>query len=447
MVLALLVTGCSGTPAEIVPPGAIVAADLGSDRDLPRRPWVPDVQGLPGRPGPASKTANLTLREAVERAVAHSATMKAASIEIDARHAEAAQASFRPNPELSLEVENFAGSKSKQGFDAAEETLQLSQVIELGDKRLKRLAAGQLEASLAAWDFEAARVAAAGRAAEAFVDVLAAQERLTVLRDFVIIADKTRSNVDARVKGGKASAIELDRADVAVARARALADAEMARQKAARIKLSALWGTAGTGFEHAAGRLGRDRAAPSIEHVKSLLEGNPSIARWTDEVGRRFAALEVERSKAIPDITVGAGVRQFNEDDSTALVASVSMPLQVFDGNQGSIAAAERRVSKAEFEAEAARNDLLGSLADVLGALHVADAQAKAFESKVLPAATSAFDKTRAGYEEGKFDLLNVLDTQRTLFEARLDLVNALADYEKARVQVEALIGRGLNDI
>lgn len=387
------------------------------------------------------------MREAVVLAVDYSADVKAAFVEIDARHGEAAQASYRPNPELSLEVENFGGSKSKTGFDEAEETLQISQTIELGDKRLKRLAAGQFEATLASWDFEVARVRAASQAAEAFVDVLAAQERHGVLREFVTIAEKTRDNVDARVKGGRVSPIELDRAEVSVARAKALADAEQAKLGAAKSKLSALWGAERSTFERAGGRLGRERAAPTVERVKAYLDNNPSLARWTDEVGRRYAALDVERSKAIPDITVGAGVRQLNEDDSTAVVASVSMPLQVFDRNNGNIAAAERRIARAEFEAQAARTQLVGSLVEALGALAVADAQVRAFESKVLPAAQSAFDKTRTGYEEGKFDLLNVLDTQRALFEARLDLVNARADYEKARVQVEALIGRNLNDL
>lgn len=444
--LACAVTACGGHPPELVSGGPL-SETLVSDRDLPRRPWVPEARGIPGRTGAPGYVDTLTLRSAVAQAVDYSPAIKATFLEIDARYGEAAQASYKPNPALSLEVENFVGNKGKGGFEQAEETLLISQTIELGDKRLKRLVAGQFEATLATWDFEVARVLAATQAAEAFVDVLAAQDRLAVLREFVTIAEKTRTIVDARVKGGRVSPIELDRANVAVARATGLSEAEQARLDAARAKLSAFWGAEQPTFARAVGRLGEKRAAPTIERVKAYLDGNPALARWADEVGRRYAALDVERSKAIPDLTVGAGVRQFNEDDSTAVVASVSMPIQVFDRNDGSIAAAERRITRAEFEAHAARIQVLGSLVDALGALAVADAQVRAFEGKVLPAAQSAFERTRLGYEEGKFDLLNVLDTQRTLFEARLDLVNARAEYEKARVQVEALIGRNLNDI
>jgi transposase InsO family protein len=51
------------------------------------------------------------------------------------------------------------GSVAKHGFDSAEKTLSISQTIELGDKRLKRLQAAQLEASLAGWDLEAVEYA------------------------------------------------------------------------------------------------------------------------------------------------------------------------------------------------------------------------------------------------------------------------------------------------
>lgn len=442
MALALLgASGCSNEPTLLTTGSAMV---LATDRDLPRRPWVPPANAPPGKPGKPLASRALSLREAVARAVEYSPAVKAAYSEIDARMADAAQASYKPNPQLSVEVENFGGSQSKAAFDQAETTVGLSQVIELGDKRVKRLAAARLEASLAGWDYEMARVLAASRVADAFVDVLAAKERLAVLEDFARIAEVVRSGVDERVRGGKASAIDLDRAVVGTARAKALADSERLKFEAARAKLAALWGAEKPDFQTATGRLGQNRRVPTLFAVRALLDGNPQLARWSDELNRRNAALSLERSKGVPDLTVGAGVRQLNDDNATALVASVSVPLKVFDGNQGAIAAAERRAAKANFEADAVRNELVSSLVETLGELAASNAQVTAFESRVLPAAQSAFDRTRIGYDEGKFDFLNVLDTQRSLFEVRLDLVNARANYEKARVKVEALIGRDL---
>lgn len=397
-------------------------------------------------PSETTYSERLTLRDAVSRTLAYNPSLRAAFHEIEAREGEAYQSSRRPNPELLLEVENFGGSKDKNSFDVAEQTASITQLIELGGKRMLRLQAAELDRSLATWDYEALRVQMATLAAQAFVDVLTAQERVKVLGEFVEIAEKTRKSVDLRVQGGKASPIELDRAVVASARAKALQRSEKARLQVAKRRLSTLWGAHAVAFGWAAGRLGNGDTVPTVESLKTYLNNNPTLARWSDEIGRRAAQIDLELAKAIPDVRVGAGVRQFNENDSTAMVATVSIPLPIFDRNDGNITAAARRLSKAEADALATRDELLRNLIEAVGDLEVAATQLRAFKSDVLPVAQSAFDRTKIGYDEGKFDILNVLDVQRSVFDVRLELLNARADYEKARVRVEALIGRDINE-
>lgn len=416
---------------------------LTSDRDLPRREWAVEIHAVPGAFGKPGFKQRLTLKAAVSRALAYNPAVKAAFIEIEARHGEELQSGVKPNPELLIEVENFAGGRAQ----GVETTFSLTQAIELGDKRLKRLQAAHLDASLASWDYEVVRVQVATAVSRAFVDVITAQERILVLREFVTIAEKTQTSVDARVKGGKASPIEFDRTIVAAARAKALVAGEEARLAAAKRRLSIYWGSETVDFGAVTGRLGNGRGVPSLAKLRSLIVNNPELARWSDEVGRRIAQLDVEVSKSIPDIKFGAGVRHFAETDSAAAVATVSIPLQFFDRNTGNIVAAEQRIAKAELDREAARNSLLGSLAEAVGELEVAAALLKALETQALPPAQSAFERTKIGYDEGKFDILNVLDAQRAVFETRLDVLVARADYEKARVRVEAIVGRDLGGL
>jgi cobalt-zinc-cadmium efflux system outer membrane protein len=449
MVLALLsaLAACDPRPDVLPPTRAVAPEALISDRQLPVRPWVPEFHPLPGVVGQPGYAATLALGQAVTRAITYNPAIKAAFLEIEAKHGEEAQASVKPNPELLLEIENFAGTKDKRGFVGAEETLSFTQTIELGDKRLRRLRAAHLDASLAGWDFEAVRLQTALLAAQAYMDTLGAQERLKVLRDFVTIAEQTLSSVNIRVKEGRASPIDADRSMVAVARARAQVKGEEARLQAAKGKLSALWGAERADFGHATGRLGRRHPVPTLAAAKVFLEQNPALARWSDGISHRLALLDVERGKAIRDVKLGAGVRHHNDTDATALVAAVSVPLQVFDRNSGAIAAAERRVAKAEHEAGAARTQLIASLVEALGALKVAATLVEALEKDVLPAAQTAFDRVQIGYNEGRFDILNLLEAQRSVFEARLELVTAQAEYEKARVLVESLIGRDLKGL
>jgi cobalt-zinc-cadmium efflux system outer membrane protein len=71
----------------------------------------------------------------------------------------------------------------------------------------------------------------------------------------------------------------------------------------------------------------------------------------------------------------------------------------------------------------------------------------RALETEILPSARELYQATSEGYSAGKFDLLEVLDAQRTLFSTRLEVVNARAEFQKAKVQIEALIGRGLDAV
>lgn len=389
----------------------------------------------------------LTLRTSLERAIAYSPAVRAAAIEIDARQSLEYQAGRRPNPDLNLSLENFGGNAEKSGFQETEETVAISQLIELGGKRVARLRAANLDTVAANWDFETARVIAATRTAQLFVDVLAAQERLKVLRKSVTLAERTKSAVVKRTRIGNLSTVEIDRAGVSVARAKAAVESERVRLGAASRHLATMWGSRHADFQSVAGRLDGPILVPPVDRVQAYLEQNPFVARWADEINRRHAMLDLEVSRSIPDVRLSGGWRRFEETGSSAMVGYVTVPLPVFDRNEGNIAAAERRIARAEQEARNARNSLDAQLVEALGALSVAEAQIRSLTREVLPAAESAAEKTQAGYSEGRFDLISTLDAQRTLIEVRLELVNAKAGFEKAKVQVEALIGRDLGSL
>ena len=107
---------CNPSPETMLPTRSVVPEGLTSDRQLPIRPWVPELHPTPGAIGQPRYAESLTLGQAVARVIAFNPALKAAFLEIEAKHGEEAQASFKPNPELLLEIENFAGTKDKRGF-------------------------------------------------------------------------------------------------------------------------------------------------------------------------------------------------------------------------------------------------------------------------------------------------------------------------------------------
>lgn len=388
-------------------------------------------------PGSAPSADGLTLREAVHRAIRFSPALEAASIEIDAKRAETAQAGFRPNPILDGNVQNV-------GQNVQESTLELSQVILLGGKRLKRIRAAELDVGVAGWDYEAARLRVASSTAEMFVDVLSSQRRIEILTELLEVARQLSKAVSERVDAGSVSPVELKRTEIEVIRAKAQLDQEKALLSVLKRRLANNWGARSANFAFAQGDLATKNQLPSPDQLSVFLSSNPDVARWTTEMMRREAVLNLEKANRVPDLTIGAGARNLRDADETGAVVGLSVPLPLFDRNQGNIAAAQTRLFKARRESSAARLDVNSVFLEVYGELVVASQQLEALEKQVLPIAREVYGDTNKGYLDGKFDLLSVLDAQRTLFSTRLEIVNARADFHKAKVKIEALIGRGL---
>jgi cobalt-zinc-cadmium efflux system outer membrane protein len=281
-------------------------------------------------------------------------------------------------------------------------------------------------------------------AKKAFVDVLATAERLAFTADLLRLSEQVQRTVSARVQAGKVFPIEETRTRVTVSTARFQAQQARSSHEAAKKRLAALWGSTAPIFEGVSGSLDTTAPIPSLEALAAQVQKNPDIARWASEMDARQAQVEVARSRAVPDLTVSGGVRYLNETKETAFVLGLSLPLPLFDRNQGGILEAHARLSKAELERRAAAVRVSTALADAYQSLASAATEVATLQNEVLPAAEEAFQATQEGYRLGKFGLLDVLDIQRTLFESRGRYLEALATYHKAVADLERLSGAEL---
>ena len=150
MVLLLALAGCASERLEAVRPEP---RPLRQHAPAFKAPQTPPTIPSPG-PQPEEPTGVLTLRQALALALLRNPELASAAWEVRAGEARTLQAGLLPNPEVGVEVENFAGSGEFRGVDAAETTVALSQVIELGGKRLRRARVAALERDLAAWEYE-----------------------------------------------------------------------------------------------------------------------------------------------------------------------------------------------------------------------------------------------------------------------------------------------------
>jgi cobalt-zinc-cadmium efflux system outer membrane protein len=171
------------------------------------------------------------------------------------------------------------------------------------------------------------------------------------------------------------------------------------------------------------------------------VETIPDLARADSTLAQRGAALALERSRRIPDVTVMAGGRHYAEGSDAALVVGFSVPIPLFDQNQGNILAATHAETKARLEREAATITVEMHARQAHAALQAAFEQVTALRERAIPQATRAYEGARDAYTRGLFRYLEVLDAQRTLFELRSEHLAALDAYYRAAADVARWVG------
>jgi len=396
---------------------------------------------------PDDPKGTITLRDAVAFALINNPKLKAFSLDIRAAEARKLQAGLLPNPEIDLGIEEFGGTGGRAGFDSSETSIQIGQLIELADKRSKRTHLATIEKDLAELDFKSKRLDVMSNVAGAFIDVLAAQEHLNLSKELVDLSEKAYSTVAERVRAGQDSPIEETKAKIALSNTRIEFERAAKELVSARHQLAAAWGSSNPTFEKVSGGFYDMSPAPSLEELAGLISQNPDMARWPAEKERRLAALDLEKARAASDIKLGGGIQYFDEGDDSAFILGLSIPMPLFDRNQGNIQEAMYMLAKTEEQRKAVETDLRAALAEASTKLSSSFSEINIIKNDVLPLARSAFDAAGQGYREGKFEYLVVLDAQRTFFEVRARFIEALAGYHKARADVERLIGRDIDSV
>lgn len=392
----------------------------------------------------AETVGDLTLGRAKELALSYNAGLTEADWARLGTAGLQEQAGLLPNPELSVEVENFAGDGDMKDFDSAETTVAISQLIELGGKRSKRQTVADLQKTAADFEYEARRLNALNEVTRAYVEAVTAQERLKQATILAELAQTVQRTVTERVEAGKVSPVEQTRAGIAAAAARLVAANAGRDLAAARSRLASCWGSSMPCFTRVENDLVTAQGLPLLEELLSLLKNNPDWRRSEADAARSRAEAELAESLTIPDVTVSVGYRQFQDTDSQALVAGLAVPLPFFDRNQGGRKAAAAAVHQSRAGHDAVRIELQNDLADTYQRLASAHAELIILDRELLPGAESAFEAASLGYREGKFGLLDVLDAQRTLSEVRSQSVSAQESYHLAKADIERLIAQPL---
>ncbi|KQN92035.1 transporter [Sphingomonas sp. Leaf67] len=387
---------------------------------------------------PADTGPVYTLDQAVAAAGGAAPSIDGATAAVDAAEQARAVAALRPNPQVQAQVENILGSGAYQGLRSAETTLGIAIPIELGGKRSARGAVAG--AQLSRTRIEAAVIAAdlRLRITQLYVGALAADRRVATAREQARIATDALRVAMIRVEAGRTSPLERQRAEVARINAEAGVERVERLAQAARTNLSRRIGhpVAGPLDDRLLDRLPADTHGPV---APVLPDGTLALAAARADIAIADAGIRLARAARVPDLNIGPAIRRLEATNDTAAVVALSLPIPLFDRGRAAIAQASAERTRAEAQARVTALDVAQAITDAQVQAANAATTARTAAGPALAAAQEAARIARIGYREGKFGQTELLDVERTLAETRLAAIDALAEYQNARAQLERL--------
>jgi outer membrane protein, heavy metal efflux system len=356
---------------------------------------------------------------------------------------QALQAGARPNPTLSAEIEDLRSRYRNS-------TLLISQQLETAGKRDMRMAAADANLALADADIAIAQAEISAKVYAAFYQVLAAQQAQTLATELLQIASTSKDTSAKRVLAGKVSPVEETKAKVAEASAKIeLANANQ-QLAAAKKRLSGLWGKGLDSNESAfiaTGDLENFKPLPTLSDLIAQLSTSPQLKKASLAITQKQAFSNIEKAKQTPDVTLSLGAKRNEElGGITQAIIGLSVPIPIFDKNQGGLQSAKAREIQSQDEKTALENQLATDLADAYSRRQTQIEASTMYKNDILPGAQSAYEAVRKGFEFGKFSFLEVLDAQRTLFQAKTQYIQTLALARLAEADMQSILGAVFNE-
>lgn len=378
--------------------------------------------------------------------------LRVMQLEAEAAALRVGPAAALPDPMLGIELrdatnEMTGGNLSLLPGRVGSTRYQLRQSFPAWGQRDARRAAAQAGADEASLRIGATWADLALRVKTAYVRWQQVHATLAQLREILSLTNRFEAVAQARYASGLAPQQDAIRAQVertGVATEIALLEAELASQRVringllARPAHAALAPPLGEAELPAPVRL---EAAALRERV---LARNPQLAVETARVRAAAMNKDVVWSNRYPTFTVGvAPVQTRKRISEWELMFEINIPLQQAT-RRADESQAQAMLAAAQARQEAATNELLAQLGEQLTALEAARQVEQITQTSLLPQASLTLQAALAGYETGKLDFATVLEAQRQVRTAQLNLIRTRAETRTRLAEIERLLGEDL---
>jgi len=392
----------------------------------------------------AEPQQTLTLDKAIERTLAQNPQLHQFTFTRQAILGQRETSALKPGYELGLEMENIGGSGALKGLDAAEATLSLSSVIEMGDKQASRISVAEANLNVFELTRQAQTLDVLGQLTSAFIRGLTTQEQLNLSTEALKLSEALHKKVSERAQRGAASDAEVMRARAMVTQSGIRRSNILKKIEQQKITLSRYWGETQPVFSSLQGDLfvfGREQPYEALfEKVKQ----SPAINVFASEQRLKDAELRLTKSQNSGDLSWQFGARHFEETADTAITLGVSIPLFSKSRNAGEV----KRVLAERNAVAYKQTDALLNLHEQLYKAYSRRQQNidvyRQLKISVIPDLEKALTLTRAAYDRGRLKYQDWIAAQQELLSAKQQMIESASSALLNQTIIEQLTAEPL---
>ena len=377
--------------------------------------------------------AHLSLIDLETIAFANNPTLAQSAAEVSAASGRFIQSTLAPNPIAGYQGQEIGDQNSpgQQGFFFNQEFVRRQK------QRLAR-AVGSREVALAHQNAAMQQLKVLNDVRCEHFNVLIGERAQTLAKEVHSLnqrkLDKTQQLYDAQLvpyHDVLQARIQAHAAHIAVGNARN-------RYLAAWRRLVSLLGTPTLTPRTLKGDLQPDRAPLEWDRIiQQIYARSPQLKRAYANVAWKRTLLSQAKSAMHPNLLSVVGLSQDTESDDLIGNVQLGMPLPLFNKNQGNIQEAYAELRKADLDIERTKLAIRSRLASTYEVYMNAWNEVNQYTQHILPDARAALDLVVRGYEQQQFDILTVLDAERTYAKANLAYIKSLQDLGITRIVIE----------
>jgi outer membrane protein, heavy metal efflux system len=387
----------------------------------------------------------ITLEQAIDLALANSPAIKAARTQIQQNQAQEITANLRPNPTLSADsqfVPVFSGDFSTDTLNNLQQfDIGVGYLFERGRKRQNRLQAARDTTAVTMATVADTERTLIFNVSQQFINVLLANSTLQFALEDLNSFQETVNISDERYRAGDIS--EGDNLKIKLQLLQFQTDVSSARVAKVQAlgSLRQLVGYASLPHDYdCAGDLDYKPLAASLPDLEAkALAERPDLKAAKKGITAANSQVSLAKADGKVDITASGSFSHVSGASSTSVF--FSMPLPIFDRNQGEIARTRFALTQAELTARAAEDTVLTDVTNAYESATSNQDVVKLYVSGYLKQAQDSRDISQYAYKGGAATLLDFLDAERSYRSTQLAYRQALAAYMLSLEQLRQATG------